>query len=544
MNLKGHCYGIDIGTRTTVISCYDYRQQTSYEVKVDGDYIIPSSLLDLGRGNYLFGPRAEKAVIDEPGQSSKLLKNFKIDFWVRDPNDPKRTLLAKARLREFLSQIWQYLLKDVGQELDTASFCFTFPAQREQLQREFTELVIEAGFPSNRLRFMDECSAATFGLSWEAAPGDEPALKRQTLWQRLLRPRGSGATPTSPLKTEAIGAGLLIDIGAGTTDVAVVEPGKDIIRVIATRSTNVAGNACTRALATLAQASNTTSRISPAKAWMDFVEAEPSIADRYKEEKLSDEYRDSANRADATEVPVKRRGIKLHANDFSAFRATVEPAWMSIRDCADRAWIDASQDRPHPSWVFLVGGGARHTGLVDLIENTYPGIVRTAKNSRVLTARGAAYYLKQSLSGTPVLEKGARRGTISNVLKDCVGVKFPKDTGAGFVVLFEAGEEVEQTGKPIELKKTVRLKSNVFGTEGAAYLVVGDFRIKLGVIDIDWSVFGESDNHHAIIHVMLDPGSRNLYVSLNMENVKLHKRVHGQVEVVLAARGGFDHVSE
>src|SRR5208283_4189541 len=170
MSKASRCFAIDVGTRNSTIYTYDTRNGRPCAVKVGADEIFPSSYLELSRDKYLWGQEAEDQIQKEPGHAAQLVKGFKIEYWVPDANWKR----AAHRLEEFLKLLRRHILEHY-EDAENAHYCFTYPAQRTDAQEHFQGVVRKAGFPPERLHFLDECSAAVFGLSWEApktAKGD------------------------------------------------------------------------------------------------------------------------------------------------------------------------------------------------------------------------------------------------------------------------------------------------------------------------------------------------------------------------------------
>ena len=538
MSAVGPFFGIDIGTRTTAIYCQE-SGGSSYPVKIYGDEIIPSTILKFPDGSLRFCGDAERAVRDEPQLLPHLIKGFKLGYWVRQ--GAHEVYRAKEHLSLFISFLWQHLEAAYGRErLGLAWFCFTMPAQRTEYQQEFAALVTEASFPRDRILFLDECSAATLGLAWDGRR-DIPG-KSSDLWQCVQEVLGR--QPGKLTTRQSNDTGLIIDIGAGTTDVAVVALEKDQPVVRATRSTNRAGLDCTAGLALLVQPLGAARRnqTDPVAAWERFVREDPIQADRYKENTFSDHYREEDNRSYPQRQAIGRQDIQLVADDFDAFRQTVAETWGAIRKTADEVWSDANLSGWQPGWVLLVGGGALHSGLVAEIEDYYPRLVHNVKDSRFVTACGAMLHAAQRADARGDRAISLRRGRLVRVIKDFVRICFPEDTQATPVILFQPGDRVELGSELIEKKRTIQLKSNIFSKEGPAMLEAAGVTVQLGIIDIAWKLLRERNDHPATVHATLDPGNLELTVLLLTNNVGLHEKLYGQVRLSLEEPGGFNHV--
>lgn len=537
--MAANCFGIDIGTRSTVIYRYNPKLKTSAPFKIAGNAVIPTSYLLLDDGNYITGQDAEDLVRREPKIASRLYKGFKIDYWV--PEDHKgQEKKARDELLGFVKLIWKFLVVEFKGELSKAAFCFTYPAQRNDRLADFEKLVREAGFPDDRIHFLDEPSAASCGFAWSSVATEEgPSSRGAPFWKRILSPLAAFGEDR---KSSFDGTGLIIDIGAGTTDVAVVELGESKLKIAATRSTNCAGNDCTLGLATLAKHFGKNASEAPAEAWCNYVSEHPSQADLYKEQDFSDFYRDPDNEDMNTNRRIARYGIELESDSLDAFAKSSASCWEAIRDSVRRVLNDAGRSEKRIGWVLLVGGGARHSALQMALEQEYGQVVKVADDPQTLVAQGAMFYAGQK-SGAIVHEsKGVKLTSIVHEVEERVAIKFPDDTEAGSVVLLKRGQEIDLKEDNIDIVKSVTLQSNVVSSEGPAYLVVGEDCTPLGVVDIEWKLFGESNNHVAKIHAILDPGSRELKVKLSLQNVKLIEQVKGSAEVCLKTKGGFDHV--
>jgi hypothetical protein len=524
---KKLCFGIDVGTRTTAIQCYDPSTRSPHSLRVHGDDVFPSSYVKQGN-NLLLGGQAEEWVSKEPGRTQQLIKGFKIEFWTKDAKDNGGA--ARTQLKDFLSAIWIYLQTSYSMdELRGASFCFTYPAQRDELLMQYREMIEGAGFPGGpQLRFLDECSAAAMGLTWEVS--QQTGSRKRSLLDVLGRQEG-----------------LVVDVGAGTTDVAVVRLDNERLLVLATRSTNRAGNDCTRGLAILAQNSKSAPptnlvRATPSERFLAFVNAEPSQADKYKETKFSDHFKDEDAQDSPATINVSRYGVSLCAKGLDDLVRTVEDTWKHMQITLNQAWRDARLEGKSIGWVVLVGGGAQHVGLKVLFERNYPEKVKSVSDSRTVTATGAMCHITQLVHKNDAKAVGLDVGTVENLLSDSVYVDLPSDTEGGNIELFSKGNPIDVSKNVIEVRKTVRLKSNWIFSEGVACLRFGDTTQVLGNIDIDYSLFGESNDHTATITAKLEPDSRKLEVELLTQNVKLHNKVCGHVIVQLVVRGGFDRV--
>lgn len=538
----GDAFGIDIGTRTTVIFRWDSKQREATPVKLGGDAIVPSSFIRL-HDETLLGSKAEEYVEEEPSRSQDLAKGFKIRFWVRDGLSTAEIDRARFDLSTFLVLLWERLHAEFSDTAESAKFCFTYPAQRGEHQDEFEQLVLSSGFPKGNIQFLDEPMAAALGFYAEsehaALAGDEDGKS----WVvRALNAVFSGrANKRSKKKEQAGTVGCIVDIGAGTTDISIVEVQQEALNVLANRSIDVAGNHCTERLAALATGCSPKPAKDPLAAWIAFARAEPSQADNYKENYFSNHYRKKANRPHPQLLTVARYGVQLSSENFGDLETATTESWEHVERAVGQAIHDAGVKAVDGH--LLVGGGARHSALVSLARKSWGANVVLAKSPQFLVAVGAMRHC----GGADASRR--KKLLVTQAVKDRVAVLFPTACAQAPVVLFEPGDQIDMGKSEIQLKRRINLKSNVVFAEGECFLrqyqAGGSLPLsskRIGEIDINWDLFGESDDHAGEVLATLKPDSGLLGVAVTLKNVGLHSTVVGRATIRLGVRGGFEHV--
>ena len=116
--------GIDVGTRTTIVSAYDTRTKMHRYIQPSGSNSYFPSIYSICPSGTKFGHDLQELLREEPDSQYRryLVQNFKIDFW--KPNTPSAS--AIRHLKDWLGIIYTHL---VDIQADTgAKYCFTYPA--------------------------------------------------------------------------------------------------------------------------------------------------------------------------------------------------------------------------------------------------------------------------------------------------------------------------------------------------------------------------------------------------------------------------------
>lgn len=489
-------FGIDVGTRTTVISYWNVTQNGIATFKLHGEELIPSGYLP----EELEVPGGLD-VLAKPG----VITNFKIDFWKSD--NPRAE--HQKRLLEWLTRLYLLLEKQDGLPIDQAAFCFTYPAQRNRLEPLYRELVIRAGFPGDRLVFLDEPTAAVYGHMVEDKDKKSP-----------------------------IGKGLILDVGAGTTDYTIVDMrgGEAGMVVLDTSSISVAGNACTRKLRLLLPEGGLRDQFD------HFVKDKSLRADRYKEE-ISDYYNDGND--DALSWNVKELGIKLRSESRAQFDESVREEWESIsREISSRLKAARLSDEDL-KFVIPCGGGALHSGLRSYLNKRFGSKVVPTPHPQLIVSRGAAYFGRSRF-----VPENLRLGTtnghallpVSHVLDRDVYIHFPAVTRQENIFLLRKGQVVPLK-QPLSGAVPVTLDSNILFPEGPVHIYVGELSKKVVDLDIEWSESEkEVGNHPGTLDWEFKPEVGQLSVTLKLDNVKLNYKgriATATVNQIVASPGEF-----
>ena len=196
--------GIDFGTSTSLIRVKRYQGDQpvgdSYNVSAVtyGNGAGDSKAVTLVRHNaddtFTCGRYGEEKV-----EGSTIYREFKMDL---EDSDVRKQNLAKDLTGEFFKYLYErydHQQSDLGQSADEVRTIISYPAKWKPETRSFMEAVAaQAGFPN--VSSMDEPSAALYAVL---------CRKMDEITQQGLLTAGQS------------GYVLLVDMGAGTTDLAV-----------------------------------------------------------------------------------------------------------------------------------------------------------------------------------------------------------------------------------------------------------------------------------------------------------------------------------
>lgn len=498
-----YSFGIDVGTRTTVISYWYAKQAILAELKHAGAACIDSCFLEEDLS--LFGAALAKKMAEEPDSTvaKSAVTSFKVRFWERE-DKPKKE--SRDHLGTWLAIIKALICAEIGEPAfeERSCFCFTYPAQRSEHEQRYRQLIVDAGFPDDdeRLSFMDEPTAAAFALT---------STDHATIDGR------------SSAGLEKLGKlGLFVDIGAGTTDLTLAEVGKTALRVLASSSIAEAGNEATACLAALAN---------DKEAFKKLLASNTTRFERTKH-KISDYYRNPDDQDSPT--TAKLLGITFGAGSLADFAESVRPMWKRARklDIGEHSLSDVD-------FVVGVGGGMLHTGYASLLRQEFGDRFHLAMEPQLMVARGAAIHARKR--SKPSDEIGARL-TIERLVAEDITVEFPADTEQETITILSGGDVIDVDEGKTKGSKKFTLKSNVFEAEGHINLRVGSKKTRLGDVDIKWSLFGESNDHGGKVKWVLDPADGSLEIEVRLDEVDLNgegKSVLGRETVELKQRGEF-----
>jgi molecular chaperone DnaK (HSP70) len=394
-------------------------------------------------------------------------------------------------------------------------FCFSYPAQRQELEPLFKELIIESGFPEDHLCFLDEPTSAAY-CSFIGNVSSSQAVMEH-------------------------GLGLIIDIGAGTTDftLANFQGGRSFqddrsINIIDSSSANIAGNDFTRALSRLLKNNSQ-------DAFARFMVKSPWGADRIKEA-FSDHYSDPDN----YDVPIfrARAGVgRFESQSLDHFQTAIQSEWNSLMACVLQRLRAANHTERDLKFVLLTGGGALHSGLVKYVREQFGDkAVILSKEPQTVVAQGACQFAKNICLPDQV------SGLTVSMAVPRVWIEFPPSTNQKDVVIFESNQEIP-TAKSLSGRASIVLQSNIFFSEGDLHLRVDEETINLGSIDIQWFLTpraaGESpewNDHKGVVEWDYKPTTGSLSVVVKLVRTYLSDgkfSVVGQIELPVKMRGQF-----
>jgi hypothetical protein len=383
-------------------------------------------------------------------------------------------------MRAWLKEMREELLLAYPDRFNDSSFCLSFPAQRHTLVSKYRDLVRAAGFPSERLDFVEEPIAAA--LNYTGEPRAEPS-----------------------------GLGLILDVGAGTTDISIIDIlDKTKIYVLDSSSIAIAGNYLTTLMRDfLADSSH---RIMFEK----LLAENQKDADSAKEQ-FSTYYSEEGNRAEQFSIALN--GMKFKGN-FDAFYNSAKKAWKDIDSLIQQRLRENSILDEKIKFVYGVGGGILHAGLWKFVSDRYgPRAIRDT-SPRHAVSRGAAWFgtsLKYANEGYSERNKAIE--IIYKVGKD-VKIVFPEATKQKPVFIFTSETRVVM-GQLLSGSIPISLDSKIFFAEGEAVVTVGDQAFPLGEIDIKWSESEEVSNHGGEVKWSFMPDNGDLTISVFLRNTKI-----------------------
>lgn len=492
-----YAFGIDVGTRTTVIEYFDASLKSIQPFAIEGGKATIPSFYSFGEdGTFSYG----EALIDrvsDTHNSTTVIKDFKIDFWNTD--NPTRESLN--RLQGWIAGLYGLLRRSRGDDIDNSSFCFTFPAQRNALEPVFRKMIQESGFASDRLVFLDEPTAAAYSMFGVGRDNERQAL---------------------------IGKGMVLDVGAGTTDYTLLENrgGRVGITIIDSSSTNLAGNAFTRAMRGLVQPESE-------DAFSKVLETAPWILDKMKEQ-ASDYYREPDNHDE--QFAVKKGDIRVASNNFHSFLETVQKVWHDLMSDLNERLLAAKVQKEDLRFLLLCGGGALHSALVEHARREFGDIVVVPKNPQTIVAEGACKFARFRFT-----HDEEQFAPISSSVSQEVSIEFPIATKQGSVIVLKKGQQIPLKEK-IMSSEPIRLKSNLIFSEGEITLHVGTLKKSLGKIDISWSTSDEGREHDGIVEWEYLPHTAFLNLVVKLSKTKLLAGsyfVSGQAEVPVKTMGTY-----
>lgn len=490
-------FGIDIGTRTTIISI-DNVNQADIGVSAytyEGDARIPS-LYKLNGNVPIFGEKLTSYI--ERGDNS-IIQNFKIEFWKSNQSSRK----SEQELQDWLHIICG-IIKNESYDFKKCAFCFTYPAQRNILENKYLQLISNAGFPKENVLFLDEPTAATYAC-----------INKYDFFKN----------------NEFEGKGIIVDIGAGTTDYTIVERrGVDVGPVIIdTSSTNVAGNNFSSSMINLlrkdVEKSTFKKRFSSNQITIDKIK-----------EQFSNYYWNKDNEDLQFNTKKPEIGIFL-SRDFTHFCDSIEEKWKEVDKEIDNRLKNAGITKDSLKFVICTGGGALHSGLVEFFKKKYESKFITVHNPQLIVSIGAAIYGKNRLIKNPIEKTLA----ISHTIASDVYLKFPEDTYQSDIYIFRESDTVSLSSDSVD-EKDISLESNFFFAEGALYLHHGEYKTQIGWIDIDWEMFGESNDHPGKVEWEYDPNSKILNITVKLSNVNINSggySIIGEAEIYVKTTGKY-----
>jgi len=377
-----------------------------------------------------------------------------------------------------------------------------YPAQRNDLEPIFKDLIVQSDFPADRTYFLDEPTAAAYNTLTS---------------EQWTRTRG------------AFGKGLILDVGAGTTDYTIADfrGGEIGVNVVDSSSTNMAGNNFTYALRALLQQSDD-------KAAFDrFVADAPWEADAIKEQisdwyKVPDNYNEPYNR-------LKKGVGRFSVANRKAFKDSVNTESQAIlsRVMERLAAVNLSKDQL--GFVLLVGGGGLHTGLADYIKDVFGTKAELIDQPQTGVSKGACLFAKSLCLGEQ------NRALLVRSTVPRVWIQFPEDTKQKDVLIFTDGQEIP-VGRTLRGKERIVLQSNIFFKEGDMYLRMNDTWKNLGEINIKWFSSEEINDHGGYVEWEFQPQTGRLSVVVKLDKTRIRAEgysILGQLEVHVRTKGNY-----
>ncbi|HPN30754.1 MAG TPA: hypothetical protein PKY81_07340 [bacterium] len=483
-------FGIDIGTRTTIIYYFDTAKNTDGFLKIDGDDVISSAYTKKG----IIGKKIREIEENEPSLKKTIIRDFKMDFWGR--NSP--FLSDKQNLKDFIEIILQRIQEEFPDDYEDSIFCFTYPSQRDDLINCFKDLIIETGkLKYEQIHTLDEASAATFGyFNFQKKDNSKFDFEDLKSNDKLM----------------------IIDIGAGTTDFCLLNyDKKNGFSILNSSSLPIAGNAFTKALSFFVENENTEN-------FLAYFEQNPFKADEIKEKNFSNGYIEYKIKETWEEQKFKviPQYCKLHCKGFEHFIESIKTEWKKIKGTYLKILKDSNINETEIKKIIPVGGGCLHTGLFYLMEDyfnsdnekvTFQGKI---EHCNKYVAIGAANY---------ILKKDIK---IYKIIPYDVTIEFPGDTYQPPVKLFHKGDVFLLNDKKIEfIPKQIWLKSNDFLAEGDIIIKVNNNEMFRKEIDIDWEFGGENDNHPGKIDYYIDIEQQKLNIKIELNNRPLFTNANG-----------------
>ncbi|MBI9064592.1 MAG: Hsp70 family protein [Marinilabiliaceae bacterium] len=481
MSKSNFIFGIDVGTSTTAASYYNTNQKILASQSLHGQTIFPSIVKDNG-----------KEVI-----------NFKIHFWHTD-NPSKETISYMANWLLWLRDGLKDVYKDGFNE---HIYCFTYPAQRQAILSKYQNIIKDVGFPisknSVRALVVEEPIAAA--LSYLKESQNKPGL------------------------------GIVLDIGAGTTDISIIEiQGENQIHIHDASSMDIAGNVCTQKMKDL---------IVDKGLHNDFeklIKTNQRAIDGIKE-MFSDYYSEEENREEA--FSFKSNGIKFKST-FDQFTESMVPIWGDINKLISERLKIKGIDVSDLDFIYGVGGGVMHNGLWNLVEKTYGEKAFRSNEARYAVARGAALHAAAATSSYRESKgsKEEQKIEVSYQIGKDVKVAFPDDTEQHPVTIFNK-ESLFKLGQRVDGSFPICLQSNILFPEGDAIIEIEGFEpITIGEIDINWYGGDENDNHGGDIKWSFFPDEGRLTVSAKLDRTKINTEgytIIGEVTISVTPSGSY-----
>ena len=513
-------FGIDVGTSTTVIQQWDDAQKEAVPFKIGGDWLIPSLFIEAD-GEFMLGKRAAEYVSREPQKSDMLAAGFKLDFWVRTGKSADEVSLSRVRLKKFLSEIGSTLFNEFRDSFNRATFCFSYPSDQDEHLGDFAKIVAEAGFPSRSTKFVGEATAAALGFcNLKRAKGESMQKNIDQLFCNNSKSGDACGNANNKL--------CFVDIGAGTTDVVLVECVDNKVTLLRSGSVATAGQACTRALRTLSVSRGQNPADDPEEAWIRYASESPLLADSIKEKDFSDHYRPQGEREIYHDVTLARQGIILACNNFNSFMEAMASPWNEISSAINKTILE--EDVAGVNRFLFLGGGALNLAIREHSKQEFPLATHFPDNPQIIVASGAMIHCLSEKEWKEVVK-------LRLPIRENVKLRFPNACSQKDVTLFRSGADVDLSCREVEKRHRVVLKSNVYRAEGKCELTVGRNE-KLATtetddVDICWKRFGERNNHPGVVISRLNTLTGQLSVQLKLDNVSLHKEVVGKVELDL-----------